>query len=145
MGSGWAGEVCCLGAFWGQLGTPRSASLRPTFQQPWIPPPSGNGDLDVQHIGSGSLGMKRGPWHPRPPGIPHRDGFACSVICVFLLKGKCQERLWWGLCSCDLSREQRFNPVQSVLGKPPHPLPHLGWHSPGHSSGPSWLFSSFKV
>ena len=44
-----------------------------------------------------------------------------------------------------MSWERRFNPVQSLLGEPPSPLPHLGRHGPGHSSGPSWLLSSFKV
>ena len=43
MGSGWAGEVCCPGALWGHLGTPRLALLRPTFQQPQSPSFSGDG------------------------------------------------------------------------------------------------------
>ena len=35
------------------------------------------------------VGTKREPWHPRPPGIPHGDVFACPVSPFFLLKGKC--------------------------------------------------------
>ena len=76
-------------------------------------------------LAQAAVGTKRGPWHPRPPGIPHGDIFACSVIPFFLLKGKCREQLWWGRCSCELSREWGFKPVQSMLGEPPPPLPHL--------------------